>query len=292
MPVISARFFIGRDYEHKTCRQLALPKRFALAAALVAGAVLASQKRMNALRALLLMAIGVAKGPSAPAAPTLASAASFAVLSGASVTNIGATTITGDLGVSPDLAITGFPPGVVKGGAIHAGDAAAEKAQVDARSAYVDVAARDCHNDLGNRDLGGTTLAPGVYCFSSSARLTGELRLDAQSSANAVFIFKIGASLDIANGARVSIINGGSPCLLFWQAGGSVSIGSGSRVAGNFLVKDSVTFASGAKLSGRVLVQDGSVSLDNNVITNAACAGARACPMKRSTPANGTEWCG
>lgn len=62
-------------------------------------------------------------------APSLGTAQAFAVLGGSAVTNTGPTTITGNVGLSPGSAVTGFPPGLVTGGTIHAADAVALQAQ-------------------------------------------------------------------------------------------------------------------------------------------------------------------
>src|SRR5687767_12405419 len=86
---------------------------------------------------------------------TLGSAQSFAVLGASTVTNTGATVITGDLGVSPGTAITGFPPGTVVGGTIHAGDAVALQAHSDAAIAYAALVAETCDVNLTGQDLGG-----------------------------------------------------------------------------------------------------------------------------------------
>ena len=128
-------------------------------------------------------------------APSLGVASSFAVLGGSTVTNTGATTVRGDLGVSPGSAVTGFPPGTVTGGSIHAADALAGQAQSDTTTAYNSLAGQACTADLTGQDLGGKTLTAGVYCFSTSAQLTGALTLNAQGNANAVFVFKIGSTL-------------------------------------------------------------------------------------------------
>src|ERR1700727_819187 len=132
----------------------------------------------------------------AQTAPTLGTAQSFAVLGGSAVTNTGPTIITGDLGVSPGTAITGFPPGVVIGGAIHAADAVALQAQNDTTTAYNELAGQPCNTTfLVPTDIGGMTLIPGVYCFASSVQLTGTLTLNAGGNGNAVWIFKVGSTL-------------------------------------------------------------------------------------------------
>lgn len=136
-------------------------------------------------------------------APALGSAKSFAVLGGSTVTNTNLTTVGGDLGVHPGLAITGFPPGIVVGGAAHAGDALALQAQNDTTTAYDALAAQPCTVDLTGQDLGGLTLKAGVYCFSSSAQLTGALVLDAEGKADAVFVFKTVSTLTSASNASV-----------------------------------------------------------------------------------------
>jgi hypothetical protein len=124
----------------------------------------------------------------AQTAPSLGNAQSFAVLGGSTVTNTGTSTITGNLGVSPGSAVTGFPPGIVTGG-IHAADAVALQAQNDVTTAYNSLASAPCTTDLTGQNLGGLTLTPGVYCFSTSAFLTGTLTLDGQGNSSAVFIF-------------------------------------------------------------------------------------------------------
>jgi hypothetical protein len=111
-------------------------------------------------------------------APRMGTTQSFAVLASSTVTNTGPTIITGDLGVDPGAAVTGFPPGTVVGGTTHSADAVALQAQSDNTTAYNDLAAEACNTNVST-DLGGLTLVPGVYCFSSSAQLTGTLTLNA-----------------------------------------------------------------------------------------------------------------
>jgi hypothetical protein len=205
-------------------------------------------------------------------APTLGAASSFAVLGGQTVTNTGPTIVNGDLGVSPGSAVTGFPPGIVVGGTIHAGDAVAGQAQSDTTIAYNNLAGQPCDTDLTGQDLGGMTLTPGVYCFSTSAQLTGTLTLDAEGDPNAVFIFQIGSTLTTASNSTIALINGASACNVFFQVGSSATVGTSTTFEGNILALTSITLNTGASVSARTLARNGAVTLDNNLIGEAGCA--------------------
>jgi len=200
-------------------------------------------------------------------APTLGMAESFAVLGGSTVTNIGSTLVNGDLGVAPGLAITGYPPGIVVApGTTHAGDTVAQQAQSDVTVAYNSLAGQACGSNSTGLDLGGRTLTSGVYCFDSSAQLTGELTLDVQGNANAVFIFQIASTLTTAPGSSVTFINGGPSCNVFWQVGSSATLDTSSAFAGNILALTSITLNTGAVVTGRVLARNGAVTMDSNNI--------------------------
>jgi hypothetical protein len=218
---------------------------------------------------------------------SLGTAQSFAVLGGSTVTNTGSSVITGNVGVAPGSSITGFfPPGIVVGGALHANDAVAQQAQADLTIAYNNVAGTPCQTDLTGQDLGTLTLTPGVYCFSSSAQLTGTLRLDFQGNANSIFLFKIGSTLTTASGSNVTLLNNpGSLCPpnLFWQVGSSATIGTATSFVGNILALTSITLTTGATLNGRALARNAAVTLDTNTIT--ACAPALVCPIITVNPA-------
>jgi ice-binding like protein/exosortase sorting signal-containing protein len=207
----------------------------------------------------------------AQTAPTLGTADPFAVLGGSTVTNTGPTVVTGNVGVSPGSAITGFPPGIVNSGSIEAATAVAGQAQVDLTTAYNALAAQPCTQDLTGQNLGGLTLTPGVYCFSTSAQLTGLLTLNAGGNAAAVFVFKIGSTLTTASGSIAQVINGGSNCNVFWQVGSSATLGTTSTIAGNILALTSITATTGARINGRALARNGAVTLDSNTIDRTAC---------------------
>ena len=228
-------------------------------------------------------------------APSLGTAQSFAVLASSTLTSTGATTILGNVGVSPGNAITGFPPATVTG-TVHAGDAAAAQARTDVTTAYNALAADACDVDLTGQNLGGLTLTPGVYCLSASAQLTGTLTLDAQGNAGAVFIFQIATTLTTAAGASVTVINGGQPCNVFWQVGTSATLGASTTFVGDLLALTSITLGTGANVAGRALARNGAVTMDTNHIAAASCAaslpdaGAGGSPgTSTSTSTSGTS---
>ncbi|HEX8171677.1 MAG TPA: ice-binding family protein [Thermoanaerobaculia bacterium] len=229
--------------------------------------------------ALLAIVAGALIAAPLSAQVPLGTAQNFGTLAGSTITNTGPTVVTGDVGVSPGSAVTGFPPGVVVGGAIHAGDATAAQAQSDLTTAYNTAAAIPCSTDLTGQNLGGLTLTPGVYCFSTSAALTGTLTLNMQGNPNAFFLFKIGSTLTTASGSLVVLTNnagGTCPPNVFWQVGSSATLGTGSSFAGNILALTSVTMTIGSGLNGRALARNGAVTLDSNTIT--ACATAAVVP--------------
>jgi len=126
--------------------------------------------------------------------------------------------------------------------------------------------------------LGGLTLTPGVYCYAAAAQLTGTLTLDAQGNANAVFIFQIGSTLTTASNARVQVINGGSPCNVYWQVGSSATLGTTTTFVGNILALTSISLTTGTSIAERALARNGAVTLDTNTVSFAACAAAAPTP--------------
>jgi hypothetical protein len=211
------------------------------------------------------MCVVALSGPvQASTAPGLGAASSFAVLAGTTVTNTNTpTTVSGDLGVSPGSAVTGFPPGTVSNGSIHAADQAAADAQAALLTAYNNAAASPCNFDKSNQNLGGQTLTPGTYCQSTAPTLTGTVTLDG----NGVFIFKSGSTLVTAPNATVALTHGAQPCNVFWQVSSSATLDTGTTFVGTVMALASIGMNSTATLAGRALARNGAVTLDNNSIT-------------------------
>jgi Ice-binding-like len=219
----------------------------------------------------ILVAIPIA----ANAAPVgLATAQPFVVLGGAGVTNTGPSVLNGDLGVTPGTSLSGFGAPAVVNGATHDNDAVAAQAQADLTTAYNVAAGQPIApgDDLTGVDLGGLTLSPGAYGFSTSAQLTGQLTLDAHGDPNAQFVFVIGSTLTTASASSVVLTNGASPCNVFWKIGSSATFGSGTAFEGNVLALTSISLNSGVTVLGRALARNGEVTLINDVLTLPGCA--------------------
>ncbi|MHB8920268.1 MAG: IPTL-CTERM sorting domain-containing protein [Halothiobacillus sp.] len=236
-----------------------------------------SSSYRGVLAGLGFVALALVSTPVLASPSYLGTAQNFAVLGGSTVTNTGSSVVTGDLGVFPGLAITGFPPGMVTG-TTYSGGAVAQQAQNDLTVAYNSLTSQSCTKDLTGQDLGGMTLTPGVYCFSTSAQLTGTLTLDAQGNPNAVFIFKMGSTLTTASGASIRVANGtsASACGVSWQVGSSATLGTGTSFLGNILALSSITLNTGAGVSGRVLARNGAVTMDTNNANSSMCSAASA----------------
>ena len=203
------------------------------------------------------------------AAVSLAGASGLSVLAGSAVTNTGATTITGDLGLSPGTSVGGFPPGILNG-TLHINDATANQAKLDLTAAYNDAAGRtstDIVTLSGN--IGGLTLTPGLYKSTSSLAISsGDLTFDAKGNANAIFIIQIASTLTTTSGRKVILSGGALASNIFWQVGSSVTFGTTSVFKGTIMAMQSITFATGATLDGRGLARTGAVTMAGNTISN------------------------
>lgn len=239
---------------------------------------------------LVVAALPVSSAYAAEAPVGLGTASGYSVLGGQTVTNTGSTTLSGDLGVSPGTAITGFPPGTV-GGATHAADAQAGKAQADLKLAYNDAAGRAPTASIG-AELAGRTLTAGVYKSTGPTGIGvagGTLTLNGQGNPNAVFIFQVAKTLITSSAAKIKLTNGAQACHVYWQVASSATLGTRSSFVGTIMALTSVSVTTRATVEGRALARTGSVTLDANTFTDARC-GTSPTPSSSasSTPATST----
>jgi hypothetical protein len=168
--------------------------------------------------------------------------------------------VNGDLGLWPGTSVTGFPPATVNG-TTNIDNTAAMAAQNDLLTAYNALfTLPPGATKTGN--IGGTTLTPGIYTAPSTslAVSSGNLTLDAQGDTNAVWIFQVGTTLDVAVGLQVILANGAQASNIFWQVGSSATIDTTAVMQGNILAETSITVNSGATLNGRALALGGAVT--------------------------------
>jgi type VI secretion system secreted protein VgrG len=220
-----------------------------------------------------MLAVGQIAIAAGPPPIGLLTAAPFAVLAGTpAVTNTGSTTITGDLGISPAAAVTGFPPGTVSG-TIHQADAVALQAKIDLAAAYTVAAALPVTATHGA--LGGLTLVGGVYNAGGvTLGLTGTLTLDGENDPSSVWVFQATSDLITASSSTVALINGASACNVFWQVSSSATLGSGSTFVGTIMALTSITMQDSVTVTGRALARNGQVTLINDSIDASTCAPA------------------
>ena len=214
--------------------------------------------------------------------PGLGVAGSFAVMAGTTVTNTGRSWITGQVAVAPGCAVTGFPPGT--SGVQHKCDSVATTAQTNLATAYTKAMNAACPgtNNLSNKNLGGRTLVPGVYCQTTAPTLTGTLTL----KGSGVYIFQIGSTLVTASGARVVLIGGAQPCQVFWQVSSSATIATTTTFVGTIMALTSIAMQTRATLNGRALARNGAVTLDTNRIIRPTGCGYTAPAFVRAPTGN------
>lgn len=214
----------------------------------------------------------------------LQSVEAFGIIAGVGVSNnAGFSQIRNmNVGISPGVrsSITGFPPAIVVNGAIYASDdlapagiaALLTQAKQDLTDAYLFAEGATSPAPLTvSGDQGGLTLAPGIYKSTSTLLIqSGNLTLDAQGNANAVWIFQIASDFTTVGGAGGSVIlSGGAQAKnVYWQTGRSATLGDGTSFKGNILALTSITMNSGAVAEGRMLARNGSVVMTNNNIIN------------------------
>ena len=197
----------------------------------------------------------------------LGSAGHFGALAGSGITFGGVTTtITGDIGSSPTPAITGLA-NLILVGENHLGDAITTQAKADLATAYASAAGITPTMLYGAVfDLGGLTLAPGVYNGSSSLEITGSLTLDAHGNSDAIWIFQAGSALTAATGSKIILVNGARAENIVWQVGSSATLNTDAYFTGTILALTSISLDTGASVLGGLLAQNGAVTFNGNTV--------------------------
>ena len=197
----------------------------------------------------------------------LASTASYAVLASSTVTNTGATALTGDLGLYPGTSVTGFPPGKITG-TENVTIGGAKGAEANLTIAYNNASGRtNCPVAIAG-NIGGQTLAPGLYRSTSSLAISsGDLTLSGGGNPNGIFIFQVASTFTTTSGRTVILTDDAQAGNVFWQIGSSATLGTTSVMEGTVMAHDSVSMMTGSVLNGRAMAETGEVSLADATIT-------------------------
>lgn len=237
----------------------------------------------------LSLTVITARAQQAPV--NLRSASSFAALAATTVTVTGAGAITGNIGIFPNTAYVAGTPPVTVNGTVYAGGPVAAQAQADLTTAFNDAAGRSVGAITVAGNIGGQTLAPGLYTSTSSLAISsGDLTLDAQGNANAVWIFQIASTLTTTSGRQVVLAGGANAANVFWQVGSSATIGTTSVFQGTILAAVSITMATGSTLAGRALAMGGAVTIDTGGGSSATIPVAFSpCDVNQDGTTNGID---
>jgi hypothetical protein len=235
-------------------------------------------KRLMGSMAILLVGCGSGFASSQPV--NLGKAGTFAILTKTGITDVYASAVTGDVGISP---ITGaallLSCGEVSGN-VYTVDAAGPLPCVitdatfltaaigDMGFAYTDAAGRSPDfTELGAGEIGGLTLAPGVYKWGTSVSISTDVALS--GGPNDVWIFQIAGRLNEANAKRITLAGGALAKNIFWQVADVVTIGTTAHFEGIVLAKTMIAVNTGATVNGRLLAQT-AVTLQMNAVTEPA----------------------
>jgi hypothetical protein len=248
----------------------------------ISNKILRISRRVAGLLTVIVIVSGILTAqPQLPI--NLGSTANFAILAGASVSNVPISAVTGNVGLSPAAGsgITGFGATEITGTVYTvdvtgpAGSTMAPEmlttAKGDLTIAYNNAAGRTpvpsgTFLDPGTGNIGGLTLIPGLYKFTSTASITGS-NVTLSGNATDVWIFQIATALDVGNGIHVILTGGAQAANIFWQVGTSATLGSTSVFKGTIMADQSISVNTGAAVEGRLLASSASVTLASATVT-------------------------
>lgn len=210
-------------------------------------------------------------------AVNLGVAGNFAILSKTGITDVYKSSVTGDIGSSPITGAAVLLTCAEVVGTIYTVDAAGPlpssvtspsmltTAIGDMETAYTDAAGRinpDFLN-LGAGDIGGKTLTPGLYKWTSALIIPTDITI--AGGPNDIFIFQVSGTLKMSSAVRVTLTGGAQAKNIYWQTTGSVTFGTTSHFEGNVLSKTGINMQTGATMNGRMLAQT-AVTLQMNTV--------------------------
>lgn len=211
----------------------------------------------------------------------LGTAGNYVVLAKSAINNSPSSAFTGDLGLSPmaESFITGFSQTAATGystsgqvtGRIYAADMAdptpsnLTTAVENMETAYDDAAGRTAPDfvELHTGEIGGKTLTPGLYKWSSTVLIADDVTFSGDE--NAIWILQISDNLTMSSEMNITLSGGAQAENIFWQVAGEVTIGTDSHFEGIILSKTGITLNTGASLNGRVLAQTAAIFDANNI---------------------------
>ena len=248
---------------------------------------------MNPMKSALPLLVALACCPTIGLAQSMLASEleSFATLGASTVTNTGATTLTGNLGVSPGSAITGMAGITVNGTnaatignpSVHQADAFSVLAQSQLVTAMTTLGLLG-PGTLEPVNLAGLTLFPGVYTVPAGvSNLTGTLTLNGQGNADALWVFQMSSTLITSPGSVVNVINTGAGAGIYWNVASSATLGTTTSFQGSILALTSISLNTGATIGcGRALAHVGAVTMDGNTISTGCTS-----TLDTSTPEGG-----
>ena len=212
-----------------------------------------------------------------PAPVNLGTAGNFVILTKTGITDVPTSKITGDVGTSPITGAADLLTCTEVTGAVYSADAAGPApcrvtdparltaAVLDMQNAYTDAAGRTSPDftELGAGNIGGMTLRPGLYKWSTGVRMPTDVTLS--GGPNDVWIFQISKNFKVSNGVAVHLSGGAQAKNIFWQLAGLATFGTTSHVEGIVLSKTMIAVQTGATIKGRLFAQT-AVTLQMNVV--------------------------
>jgi Ice-binding-like len=218
---------------------------------------------------------GSGAGPTAPV--DLGGAGHFVILSKSGITDVRPSDVVGNVGTSPITGAADHLSCAEVTGKVYSVDAAGPNpcsieapstlttAIGDMQTAYTDAAGRHpTTTELGGGNIGGLTLAPGIYKWTTNVTIPTDVTLKGDS--HAIWIFQISKSLTLSNGKAVKLGGNAQPQNIFWQVAGQVTLGTTSKFEGIILSKTLIAMQTGASIDGRLLAQT-AVTLQMNGVT-------------------------